>query len=180
MIARMVLDISLRPEQRGWVALAVAVACLGYLLFRPRFKKKDPLEPPQFGSLAQQRSVERQMQNLLVELSEMTRQMNAQLDTRAAKLEVLLKQADERIAALQRLNGSSSNGPQATSSEPPVQDLTATYEPPPVERAPLPLDPRHEEIYALADQGHGAKEIATRLNRPSGEVELILALRPRV
>jgi hypothetical protein len=179
MIARMVLDISLPPEQRGWVALAVAVASLGYLLFRPRFKKKDPLEPPQFGSLAQQRSVERQMQNLLVELSEMTRQMNAQLDTRAAKLEVLLKQADERIATLQRLNDSSSNGAQSA-PESPVQDLTPTFQPAAIERAPLPLDPRHEEIYTLADQGHGAKEIATRLNRPSGEVELILALRPRV
>jgi hypothetical protein len=179
MIARMLLDIPLTPEQRGWAALAVAVVCLAYLLFRPRFRKKDPLEPPAFGSLSQQRSVERQMQNLLVELSEMTRQMNAQLDTRAAKLEVLLKQADERIAALQRLNASSSNASLA-SSEAPIQDFTPDLKPASPESTSTPLDPRHEEIYALADQGHGAKEIATRLNRPSGEVELILALRPRV
>jgi len=178
MSAWIVLDIPLTSEQRGWAALAVAVVCLGYLLFRPRFRKKDPLEPAAFGSLSQQRSVERQMQNLLVELSEMTRQLNAQLDTRAAKLEVLLKQADDRIAALQRLDATA---PKAmdSSTAPPIQDFipeTTIAEAP----APLQLDPRHREIYALADEGHGAKEIATRLNRPSGEVELILALRPRV
>jgi hypothetical protein len=178
MSAWIVLDIPLTPEQRGWAALAVAVVCLGYLLFRPRFRKKDPLEPAAFGSLSQQRSVERQMQNLLVELSEMTRQMNAQLDTRAAKLEVLLKQADDRIAALQRLDATAPKAMES-STGPPIQDFipeTATTEAP----APLQLDPRHREIYTLADEGHGAKEIATRLNRPSGEVELILALRPRV
>jgi hypothetical protein len=33
-------------------------------------------------------------------------------------------------------------------------------------------------VYALADEGRPPREIAARLNRPSGEIELILALRP--
>ena len=73
------LDISLNADQRGWVALLVGVGAIAFLLFRPKFRKKDPLDKPSFSSLSQQRSVERQMQNLLVELSEMTRQMNAQV-----------------------------------------------------------------------------------------------------
>src|SRR5437773_1543254 len=89
---RMLIAISLTNDQQGWVALVIAMMAIGYLLFRPRFKKKDPLEKPAFGSLAAQRSVERQMQNLLVELSEMARQMNAQVDTRATKLQELIKQ----------------------------------------------------------------------------------------
>jgi hypothetical protein len=39
------------------------------------------------------------------------------------------------------------------------------------------IDPRHALVYALADQGRSFKDIAQELNRPSGEIELILALR---
>ena len=42
------------------------------------------------------------MNNLLVELSEMARQVTAQLDTRTLKLETLLKEADEKIQLLKR------------------------------------------------------------------------------
>ena len=41
------------------------------------------------------------------------------------------------------------------------------------------IDPRHAQIYALADQGHGPRDIARELGRPTGEIELILALRPQ-
>jgi hypothetical protein len=178
---RLLVDISsLTRDQQGWVALAVAVMCIGYLLFRPKLKKrKDPLEKTPFSSLSRQRSVERQMQNLLVELSDMTRQMNAQIETRAAKLQELMRQADERIAELRRLQGEPPDigessqthvEPEAPAPKPviPVHDPTL-----------IDIDPRHAEIYTMADQGRDAREIAAKLNRPSGEVELILALRPR-
>jgi hypothetical protein len=161
-------------EQQGWVALSVAVICIAYLLFRPKFKKKDPLEKAPFASLAQQRTVERQMQNLLVELSDMTRQMNAQIDTRAAKLQELIRQADERIAAMKQMQGSESRA--GLSVEPPFAEPAPPPAPDPTQ---IELDPRHAEIYSLADEGRNAREIAATLNRPSGEVELILALRPR-
>jgi hypothetical protein len=143
-----------------WSAIIVAILTILYATLRPMFRKKDPLEKPSgFGSLAQQRAVEREMQNVLVELSEMARQISAQIDTRAAKLEALIREADEKIAAMktQSANGS----PPASSQAPPPPDL----------------DPRHAQIYALADQGHSTSDIAQRLNRPSGEIELILALR---
>ena len=172
---RLLLDISLSRDQQGWIALMVAVMCIAYLLFRPKFKRKDPLAKAPFSSLAQERSVERQMQNLLVELHEMARQMNAQIDTRAGKLEVLIKEADDRIAELRKLQGQSPtiermDEPRSIEPKPviPVEDPTM-----------MEIDPRHAEIYSLADEGRDAREIANRLNRPSGEVELILALRPR-
>ena len=54
-------------------------------------------------------------------------------------------------------------------------------EPAPRERgAPrAPRDRRQEEIYTLADYGYEPAEIARRVNRPVGEVELILSLRDR-
>lgn len=71
-----------------WAVIALAMLTIVYAVIRPWFRRKDPLDrPPAFSSLAQQRSVERQMQNVLVDLSEMARQITAQLDTRAAKLE---------------------------------------------------------------------------------------------
>jgi len=168
-------DINLTRDQQGWVALVVALVCIGYLLFRPKFRKKDPLEKAPFSSLSQQRSVERQMQSLLVELSDMTRQMNAQIDTRAAKLQELIRQADERIGTLKQLQGHAPDEPPAPQAPIPVQSISEPVSDPTM----METDPRHAEIYSLADEGRNAREIAARLNRPSGEVELILALRPR-
>lgn len=144
-----------------WAAIILAILTMLYAVMRPWFRKKDPLQKPyRFGTLAQQRSVEREMQNVLVEMSEMARQIAAQIDTRAARLETLIRQADERIAAM---NAAMS----PASAKPPAQG----------ESTSPAIDPRHAQIYALADQGRSSKDIAQQLNRPSGEIELILALR---
>jgi hypothetical protein len=143
-----------------WAAVILAILTILYATLRPMFRKKDPLDKPAgFGSLAQQRAVERQMQNALVEMAEMARQISAQIDTRAAKLEALIREADQKIAAMKAQD---SNGSPPASSLP----LDAPAQ-----------DPRHAQVYALADQGHSCNDIAQRLNRPSGEIELILALR---
>src|SRR5689334_23416637 len=102
-------------ESMQWIVYAVGALTIVYVVMRPSFKKKDPLNPstPKLG-LAQQRAVERQMQNLLVELSDMARQITGQLDTRAAKLETLIKDADDRLAALRR---ASAGAPASTSDQ---------------------------------------------------------------
>jgi len=147
--------------QNLWLLFAGAALTILYIaVIRPLRRSKDPMEKsPLRSSLAQQRSVERQMENLLVELSEMARQLSAQLDTRSAKLESLIREADEKIAQLQ------GQPPQAAPAEP---QAPATE-----------LDTRHVEVYELADSGLGATQIAQKLARPAGEIELILALRPR-
>src|SRR5205085_10728222 len=130
------------------------------------------------------------MQQLLVELSEMARQISAQLDTRATKLELLIKEADEKLAALESAASASEFRPVAvrpprlalldSHHDPDTREESANGSPHPgfgaSERSPrceepnisaLP-DPRHAEIYALADEGRAAGEIAQRLGRPSG------------
>jgi len=131
-------------------------------------KKKDPLTSPKSASLAGQREIEKQMTDLIVDLEKMARQMTAQLDTRAARLEALIQEADARIATLRNMEGSSPPTPRLRLA-PPVEPAT-----PPSEEMP---DPRHVEIYDLAQNGHSAHQIAHRLGRPYGEIELILALR---
>jgi len=142
-----------------WMVIALAMFTIIYAVFlRPMMRqKKDPLaRTPGYGrtSLSRQREVERQMETLLVELSDMARQITAQLDTRAAKLQELLRQADQAIAQMGR-------GTSPPAAEPETRD-----------------DHRHDDVYALADGGLNAGQIAQRLDRASGEVELILALRP--
>lgn len=190
-----------------WVAIAIGGIYVLYTVFSPfRRKRKDPLAkgPPTAG-LAQQRAVERQMQNLLVELSEMARQVTAQLDTRSAKLQVLIDDADARLAALR----SAVSTPTADAAEPPMfrpsparrpdadpRDDEATIEVPMFRTRPAgpvaadgppaavaaeaagSASPPNEAVYALADRGRGAAEIARELGRPRGEVDLILLLRP--
>ncbi len=166
-------------DERNLPLIGMGALALAYVVLRPMLKRKrDPLErAPAQTSMAQQRAVERQMQNLLVDLTEMARQIGAQLDTRAARLEALIHEADERIAQLQAMGTGTAARPQETS-----HPGTAPPGPLPPDRprdpASPPLEsPHHDEVYALADAGYSAKEIAARLDRPSGEIELILALR---
>lgn len=163
-----------------WILIGGALAVAFYLLvLRPKMRKPrrgDPLE--RGGELSRQRSVEREMSTILVELTEMSRQVSAQLDTRATRLEVLIQQADERIAMLQSLQTLGDNGGALPGLQnKPFASQASTSSAPSLHA--MPEDPRHAEVYALADQGNSASEIASRLGRPNGEIQLILALRSR-
>lgn len=164
-------------ESQQWIAIAVGILGLSYLLLRPRFgkKKRDPLASAPRASLSQQRSLEREMNNLVVELSEMARQITAQLDTRAARLELLIDEADRKIAELERLGGGGGGDHRPAATVSPADAANGGRGAPVASTSQT--DPRHAEVYALADQGLSPHEIAQRLNRPNGEIELILALR---
>jgi hypothetical protein len=166
-----------KDDSTQWVVLAVGVLATLYLIMRGKGKRRrDPMERQSMPSLSQQRQVERDMSSLMVEMLETARQMTAQLDTRAARLELLMREADAKLAALK----SASNAAATTQATPCAQ--ADAMPPAPVEEAlpkvETPPDPRHAEVYDLADQGRSPHEIARHLNRPNGEVELILALRP--
>jgi hypothetical protein len=164
---------SISPEAM-WLIVACAGMAVLYVLLRPK-KRADPLATVPRFSLSRQRDVEQQMQNLLVELSEMARQITAQLDTRAARLELLIKEADEKLAALRKATGVAA--PLLPAEPATAQDVELA--PPTVEAKPAEIDARHAEVYRLADEGRGANEISRLVNRPMGEIELILALRPK-
>ena len=173
---------------KQWIAIGVALFLIVYFVIRPMAKRKqDPLGKmgTPGGSMSRQRSVEREMSNLLVELSEMARQVTAQLDTRSTKLELLMREADEKIETLRALQNSAPSSP-APATVPVFRQSAAERDAlmQPFEASTLlssppepQIDPRHAEIYALADQGRTPVDIATHLGRPSGEIELILALR---
>jgi hypothetical protein len=169
------------------IAIALGGFALIYIVvLRPMVKKKkDPLErsspsSPIMRGLGQQRGLEREMQNLLVEYERMIRNMTAGLDTRAAKLEVLLHEADEKLAAMRAANSGMAN-PSFRRADPAPGGEDETLNTLRTEQAAAldtpSFDPRHADVYALADQGLSAKAVARKLGRPDGEIELILALR---
>lgn len=173
----------------SWVVMISAVIFVIYMTFRP--KRRDPLAMQPFrSSLTQQKSLERDMQSVIVELSEMTRQMSAQLETRAAALEQLIRDADAKIAELEQAREAASRV--NTASENAAGEFTAiasdTISPATNGTRPamrlVSEDTSHSEdrwaeVYRLGDEGLTLPEIARRLARPNGEVELILALRPK-
>jgi len=114
--------------------------------------------------IADQAEIRSQLEKLMVELEGLARRINAHIDTRFCKLEVLMKEADRRIERLERLTG---EGEAKGTSEPQGSEPSS----------PEPTDPDREVIYKLADTGKGAVEIAQELNKHPGEVELILSLR---
>ncbi len=161
-----------QTNSMNYAIYGMAILALTYIIVRPFLRRrKDPLDKPFNLSLAQQRHVERQMNSALVELAEMARQITGQLDTRAARLSALMDDADRKIDELKQLSQqviTPANNSPATQTKP--------ESPPP---PPEPEDSRHREVYDLADQGLAPPEIAAKLGRPRGEIELILALRRR-
>ena len=154
------------PNDQTTTYVIMGGACLFivYTMMRltKRKSKKDPFDTPfQTRSLAQQRSTERQFETLLVEFSEMSRQMSAQLDTRSAKLEALIQDADQRLAELKALIEQSPARPNfAMPPEPQRPPAEPAEVPAPIAIAraddvsPSPtVEPGHAEVYRLADDG---------------------------
>lgn len=152
----------------NFVPLALVVVVI-YLLMSSYLRKqrartgsisRTPARAERPSPSAGRADVRRDIDALLVELQELSRRISAEIDVRFAKLEVAMRDADRRIAALNRLTH---------------QGQTKPVDEP--EDAGEGQDIRHAIVYELADQGYSPVEIAKDLGKTPGEVELILNLR---
>ena len=96
---------------------------------------------------------------LIGELQDLSRKISAEIDTRFGKLEAAIRDADRRIAVLNRM----SRGTAQDGSDAPA--------------AGGDHDVRYTVVYELADAGFSPVDIAKDLGRTPGEIELILNLR---
>ena len=108
-----------------------------------------------YADLQKKSEVKRDVEDVMLELDQLARQIHGRIDTKFAKLEAVIRDADERIDKLSRLT-------RAAKGSPAVTDVK---------------DGPHAAIYRFADGGLSAPDIAQRVGKTAGEVELILALR---
>lgn len=112
------------------------------------------------------------LEQVMIELDQFCRQLHGRLDTKLARLEAVVRDADRRIDTLSRLVRQAGGQPSIN-----VTLGEACPHDQPDEPAPDVEDDRHATVYRLADRGLPAADIAQQVGVPTGEVELILSLR---
>jgi len=153
-------------------------------------------EAPARGETARLQRLRREMEQLVVELNEFAREVNGQLDTRFARLERSIADADRRIAELRRLDGATpreaddpimranadaANAVRTNDVSRAAAQQTTSAGVSAAAQSVRPGSPQSGEqrVYELSDLGRTPTEIAQALRCTVGEVELILNLRGR-
>ncbi len=155
-------------DGNAWVALLLSAVAGFFLLTGLRRKQREraaageiagPREPVRLPpDLEKKEKLRRDLETLIGELQDLSRKISAEIDTRFAKLEASIRDADRRIAVLNRL---ARQGCSSEDSSPECDENAGRY----------------TVVYELADAGFSCVEIAKDLGKTPGEIELILNLR---
>jgi hypothetical protein len=144
-----------------WVVLIVAALFVMFVLPRLRRRKDGPRETlGSFGASAG--GAREELERLLTEIQDLSREHIARLDTKIRMLNQLLLECDQKKRELEDLlakSGGAAPGP-ATSAAP-----------------SRPANPLHSQVYTLQDSGKELLDICAATGLEKGEVELILGLR---
>jgi hypothetical protein len=154
----------------GAAIFAMFFMMLSMRRWQQRAQKPRPVPTPAPRPPSLDREMRRDLEDLMVELQELSRKISAEIDTRFMKLETAMRDADRRIATLNRLARGQEAAPFA---DPPSAPLAGDF------NADVAADTRHQVVYELADAGFTPVDIARDLGKTPGEVELILNLRRR-
>lgn len=157
-------------------AIIMVVAIVGFAIYttfsiRGKIARRNAARPSARELVDQlknhPRVVAGDAQGLAAELQATAQRLGSQLDNKARRLEKLIEDADQRIAALE-------TAPRATAGS----TLTQAGTPAPARtNGERPVDALTREVYEHADAGRTAVEIAQQLDEQVGKIELILALR---
>ena len=143
-----------------WVFLLVAALFVAVVLPRLRRRRDEPRETlGTFGPAAG--GAREELERLLTEIQDLSREHIARLDTKIRMLNQLLLECDQKKRELEELLGKA-----------PAADAAAKPASP--GRAPNPL---HDQVYSLQDSGKEVLDICAATGLEKGEVELILGLR---
>ena len=154
----------------GITLLVVVVLALAIVIIVPRMlrrKNKTPERP--FGRISTDSSAKNTMEDLIVQLHDVGRELKAQLDTKMKTLDILIQEADRKIQSLRTVLD------KETAKAPPPHTAAVTQSPPPAES----LSKEQLQVYQLSDSGESIVNIARRTGLQPGEIELILELRKK-
>jgi hypothetical protein len=160
------------PSQLSLLVLVLGVVALLLIVTRRRLRESrnspQAYAREQIRRIRDERNVNHEVRDVMVELQQLSRQINAQIETRFAMLESAIRSADDRIDRITRLLRETDGQP--------TLDVTLADDAPAADLAARP-DSTRRLIYRLADAGRTPVEIARELGTTTGEVELTLALR---
>jgi len=160
-----------------FVLLVLAIGSLTLLMLSTRRRQRQKRHMPdtsireRYAELKETNEATRGIEQAMLQLDQLSRQIHGRLDTKLAHLEALIRDADERIDALSR-HSQVVEGKRAL-------EITLDEERPEASLAPQSAG-RHAVVHRLADEGLSPVDIAERTGRTTGEIELILALRKTV
>ncbi len=141
-----------------YVFLILGVAALIFVLNRRRRREATDLRPP--GAFeAPSRDPRGELEHLLAEIQDLSRDHIARLDTKIRLLTQLLQDCDQKKREIEAL----------------LDRAPAPPGPPP--RPAKPGNPLHDQVYGLVDAGKEVADICAATGLEKGEVELILGLR---
>lgn len=184
-------------DLRGYMLLAVVAGLALLLLINARRRLSGRTADPQADArqrlreIRERKHLEGDMQSLLEQLEQLSARINAQVDTKFVKLEQAIADADRRIAELRQLLPEAAAAPPADDGPPPAASAdgdgpSAPASSPGASRLDVvvddrtedgpAIDPEHLAICQHAADGLSAPEIARRVGRTTGEIELILNL----
>lgn len=166
--------------------LVVGVILLGFILVgsvRGKIARRQAETPSPREHIAQMKARAGGQENVYAanaELLDTAQRLAGQLDAKAERLQQLMAEAEQRVAALRAFleeTDASSFGPPTGGGATGMfaGEPLGRVGPPPA--SAVPADPLTTTVYELADAGHGPVEIAQQLEEQVGKVELILALR---
>jgi len=153
------------PDGPAYLPTVLAIfgfVVIGWTMLRSLRKRaarpSSMAEPPRerIEKLREEAAARASVESVMADAVELRQRLAAQLDSKAAMLERLIAEADDRLARLRSQPGG------APTPESPSRPQS---------------DPLRHEIYRLADEGLDPLEIAQRVDQPRGHVELTLALR---
>src|SRR5579883_2408845 len=145
-----------------WILLIIAALFVAVIL--PRLRRRKPGAAETLGSFgASSGGAREELERLLTEIQDLSREHIARLDTKIRMLNQLLLECDQKKRELEDLLARA-GGPAAAPADPAS----------PPTRPPNPL---HSQVYSLQDSGKEILDICSATGLEKGEVELILGLR---
>lgn len=159
------------------VMIILGIAALAFLLISTRRRimnsTRQPTETPreQFARMGGLSRTTREVERVMAELDSLSREIHGRIDTKLARLEKLLRDADQRIALLsQPVDSSADRGSR-------LEVLLEQEEPLDVVSGDENSgDATQQSVVRMAEVGRSVLEIAQHVGKTPGEIELMLAL----
>jgi FtsZ-interacting cell division protein ZipA len=164
------------PTSSIMIVVGIIVLIIVVFSMRKRGGPSGTDRTPETSTMNSRESmqVRRELDSILVRIQEVSREAIGRMDSKMRMLEQLIREADEATARLKQATlDANLNLIPAPPAAPAEEETPAS----PAESPAAPLNPLHQRVYELADEGKDIGEICRETELDRGEVQLILGLR---